>query len=1073
MINIYKASAGSGKTHTLTRDYLFLVFENQLNYRNILAVTFTNKAAGEMKERIIDELSIIAQNPKDSAFLNDLKNKFTTNENILRTNANIILKKILHNYTFFNISTIDSFVQKVIRSFAFELKIPASYKIELDNDKVSTDLTDIVLSNLNDNKNLQKWLTNYAYERISEGKRWNFRQNIIDFSKQLFNEKFYGVFDENVNSQEEFNLKLTEFTSKLNKSIAIYEKGVKLLVDKGLSIVKTSGIENVSVQKIKFLRDFFFKNNIGLNLEISKTLATAIEENDFWNKTTKDSVKSQWTSTLDNLREIILEIFNFDEKYGRDYYTAQKIKTNLYTFGVINSLKNEMPAYRDENNLMLIIDLTLLLKKIIGDNDAPFIYEKIGNRYSHIMIDEFQDTSSFQWHNFKPLIANTLATNNYNLIVGDVKQSIYRWRNGDWKLLYSGVKNEIGAGFINEISLDTNWRSRKEIVEFNNALFSRIPILMQEKVKNDLDGVQLPDELSNLIPNAYKDTYQEVAKKNLDENGYVHFEFMVKQEDLDEDINEKLKSLVLSLLETHSPGDIAILVRRNSEANDFMKLMLDLSASLDVKKQFNVVSAESLLLSNSMAVRTLVNVFKIILNETVLIHLFETIADFNRLLDIPIDSHDFFKLENINQAIDFLPFDFINNIATLKHLSLFELAEKIISIFKLTSFKNELPFIRSFEELINGFIQNNGSDLKSFVEYWDENQHKFSVQLSEIKDAMQIMTLHKSKGLAFKIVIMPLIDWKLEPTHYSVIWGSTEKSKFNDFPFLPINTTKDLIKTDFADDYISEKMYSYMDAINMLYVAFTRAKDQLYGFVPLPKKINGGTIGEHVFMAIQQNAKFTENSLPENLIKLEDYFVKEEMTFEFGNQLDVKKEEKDDRKSLIFNINNYPTNDWTENIAIVTHSEDLIAEMVSDRQIAIKQGLLMHELFSLINTTNDIETALNSMKEAGKITEKDAEKIEVDIKELFENEQIKSWFSDEWNVFSEKEILTKYGDTKIPDRVITNDKEVIVIDYKFGHKRPEHKRQINRYIQLLKDIEKDKIYKGFLLYADEKEVVEV
>ena len=196
MINIYKASAGSGKTHTLTRDYLFLAFQNHLKFQNILAVTFTNKAAGEMKERIIEELSILAQNPEKSAFKSDLKEKFNADTKSISLNATTILKKILHNYTFFNISTIDSFVQKVIRAFTFELRIPASYAIELDSEKVSADLTDTVLSNLHENKNLQKWLTSFAFEKINQGKKWTFRQNIIEFSNQLFNENFYSFFDE-------------------------------------------------------------------------------------------------------------------------------------------------------------------------------------------------------------------------------------------------------------------------------------------------------------------------------------------------------------------------------------------------------------------------------------------------------------------------------------------------------------------------------------------------------------------------------------------------------------------------------------------------------------------------------------------------------------------------------------------------------------------------------------------------------------------------------------------------------------------------------------------------------------
>lgn len=1078
MINIYKASAGSGKTHTLTKDYLFLAFKNPMRFKNILAVTFTNKAAGEMKERIIEELSILANTPEKSDFIDDIKVKFKKPLHLIKFDANIILKKILHNYTFFNISTIDSFVQKVIRAFAFELRIPASYKIELDGEKVSTDLTDIVLSNLNENKNLQKWLTSYAYERMSEGRKWNFRQNIINFSSQLFNEKFYGFFDETKISQEDFDVKLNDFSSKIYASINYFEIEIKKQIKKGIGIIKKSGIDSVAGNKIKYLRNFFYSNENKINLEINATLKTAIEEDDFWTKSTKEFIKSQWNDTIESLRNIALDIFEFEQENGKDYYTAIKIKNNLYTFGVINNLKNQLPEYRDENNIMLIIDLTLMLNKIIGENEAPFIYEKIGNRYTNIMIDEFQDTSEFQWNNFRPLILNSLATNNYNLIVGDVKQSIYRWRNGDWRLLHSGVKKEIDKNLVEETTLGTNWRSKKEIVNFNNAIFSRLPFLMQQKANKDFADVKIPDELSNLLPNAYDDTYQKIAPKN-QEGGYVRFEFLTKDNDIDEKTNDSILNLVEELLLKYSPGDIAILVRRNSEANAMMKLLLDYSANKEnPDEQFNVISAESLLLSNSFAIRIIINIFKYILNTDDSIFLIEIISDFNRLKNSNIGDYNVFNIRNLDETKGVLPQGFIDYFDKLKYLSLFELTEKIISLFEMTTFDSEIPFIRSFEELVSSFVQNKGSDLKSFVNFWDEKQHKFSVQLSEIKNAMQVMTLHKSKGLAFNIVIMPFVNWKLDPMHTNIIWGNTHNTKFNDFPFLPINTTKDLSKTHFSDDYIDEKLYSFMDAINMLYVAFTRAKERLYGFVPIPKKINGGTIGEQIYEAFNQSDKILSYNEKLDLVKLEEFFNKENNIFELGNDEIIENdssiisEDEKERKN-IFEFNSYPAFDWSQNIAIVTHSEDLIAETVETRKTAIKQGILMHELFSHITTYKDINSAIEKMLKNGKISPNDAEIIKIDIDKLFENKQIKSWFDEGWEVFAEKEILTKYGDTKIPDRVISNDEEVIVIDYKFGNKRPEHKRQVTRYLNLLEDIEKNKKYSGFLLYADVNEVVEV
>ncbi len=1072
MLKIYKASAGSGKTHTLTKDFLFLLFENQLKYKNILAVTFTNKAAGEMKNRIVNELSKLSENTENSAFYNDLNKKFNLSSDTIKNNAKIILKKILHNYTFFNISTIDSFVQKIIRSFTFELKLSSNYKIELDNEKVTTDITDILLSELSDNLNLQKWLKDFAFYRVGKGKTWNFRYNIIDFAKQFFDEKFYGFFNENLYDDDEFNKKITDLRIKTSETITFFEHEVTKIAKNAVEIIESSKIYDLSIRNIKYLCDFFYKNIENIDLEMNNTLVNAVNANNFWNKNTKDIVKNQWNSTLNKLTFLINDIITLKEKYFIKYQTAILIENNIYSLGVINSLKNVLNSYRQDNNLMLIIDLTILLKKIIGNNEAPFIYEKIGNRFSNIMIDEFQDTSEFQWLNFKPLINNSLSTNNYNLIVGDVKQSIYRWRNGDWKLLHSGVKQDIVNNFINETTLDTNYRSKIEIVNYNNSLFTRLPVLLEKKFNEDITSFGVENKLKNIISNAYSDVFQKVAEKNK-LGGYVRYEFYSKNELSEENdtIHDRFLNLVDELLLSYNPSDLAVLVRRNSEANDIMKLLLDHSANKKEEEQFNVISAESLLLSNSMAVRLLINALKFIEKNDEHIFALEILSDFYRLNNINFDEHKFFDIENKAEIFSKLPTDFSENIQDFKHLTLFELCEKLIHVFKLNEQKTEIPFIRAFEELISNFTAENGSNVYSFIEFWNENSHKHSVQISEIKDSMQVMTIHKAKGLDFKVVIMPFVNWELNPTHNTLIWCSTKNSDFDVFPFLPINVTKDMLNTHFADFYIEEKFYSFMDALNMLYVAFTRPRERLYCFSALPNNITGNNIAEQIYFAFSENQNFPLIYKENELTKLENYFDKDYLVFEIGE--DYKSE--DDKKSSenLFKIEKYPVNDWKKNIEIVTHDSELIAEMVETRKIAIKQGLLMHEIFSLINTYDDVDDALNKMLVMNKITANEAEKIRIDIEKLFQNPIVKSWFTDEWTVWSEKEILTKSAEIKIPDRVLSNEKEVIVIDYKFGKKRPEHKTQVKNYINLLKDIEQDKLYKAYLLYADNQEVVEV
>jgi len=1065
MLNIYKASAGSGKTHTLTRDFIFLSFDNPIKFSNILAVTFTNKAAGEMKERIIEQLAILAKEPDKSDFFYDIVKKFNLNNTQISKNARKNLTKILHNYTFFNISTIDSFVQKVIRAFAFELQIPNSYALELDTEKVATELTDELILDLDENKNLQNWLNQYASDKISDGKSWDFREDIMQFSKQLFKEDFYNIFD-NINiSDEDFDKKISTILNLCFSIKSKYEKNFDELILKGKQYIDKSGIINVKGQKIKYLTNFFLKNK-KYEVSLNNTLKKAIENDDWWTKTTKDSIKRDWRNTIDALASILNEIIDFEVQKGKEYFSALAIKNNIFDFGVLNKLSNLLPEYRDKNNSLLISDITLLLKKIIGNNDAPFIYEKIGNKYKNIMIDEFQDTSGFQWHNFKPLILNSLAFDYYNLIVGDVKQSIYRWRSGDWRLLHSKIKEEIGKSYIEEVSLDTNWRSRKEIVEFNNSLFKVLPKILQEKILENDNLLEETKSMSNVILDAYKDTVQKVAPKN-NSGGFVNISFHEGNE-WKNNIDAEIPILVEKLLydktssgKNFSAGDIGILVRTNGDANRIMKLLLNHNSMLSDDKKFNVISAESLLLLNSLAVKMLINLLKYVILPDNSIYLTEIAANYKRLKTEKIDENIFY-IKNIKDAFEFFPQEFAEHYENFIHLSLYELIEKLISIFTLNNFSEEIPFIRTFQEVIANFINRSGSDIAGFINFWDNNSHKLSVQLSDQKDAVQVTTIHKSKGLAFGVVIMPYIDLKLTPKASTVLWVDTAKTSFDFFPYLPVNFNSLLSKSDFQKEYFEETIFSYMDNLNMLYVAFTRAKERIYGFANLTKQKTNSTISDNLFKTFSDYQKY---STDDAFLNLNEFWDKNEKKLTIGNEDDIFAEKKSENSK--FEITNYPSYDWTKNIAIIAHAEDLIAETVEVRRNAMKQGIIMHEILSLIKTKNDVNEVIESMSNVGKININEIEEITSLILDLFKNEQFASWFDNNWEVFSEKEILTRYGATKIPDRVVMNEKEIIVIDYKFGSKRPEHPEQVKKYILLLEDMYPDKNVFGYLFYAEE------
>ncbi len=1068
MLNIYKASAGSGKTHTLTRDFLLLSFADTNRFMAILAVTFTNKAAGEMKERIISELFILSNSPKKSAFFDKISQKFNISEQIISKKAQNILKKILHNYANFNISTIDSFVQRIIRAFAFELRVPASYNIEMDYNKVAQSLADNLLMQLFDNKILQKWLVNFAEMKINDDKKWDFRADVIEFAKQLFTEKFYTVYEQiSADNQNNFVQKISDLELTCNQAIAQYFSKIKPLLKKGAEIIENTGFNNVEGSKLKALRNFFTKNLVGKpNFSLNKTTQKALENNDWWRKTDKQPIRDKWDSTITQLADLMELIIDIDKsEIGKNYHSALIIKKNLYNFGIIDFLYKLLPEFRDKNNSLLISDLTVLLKHLIGNenNDAPFIYEKVGNKFINIMIDEFQDTSDFQWINFSPLIKNALADGNYNLVVGDVKQSIYRWRNGNWRLLHSEIKKQIGKNNLTEISLDTNWRSKRDIVLFNNSIFSVLPQIIQEKIEQKIEQ-NFHENFKNLIPSIYADVVQKVPEKN-NKAGYVQLNFF-QDNDWKDTVAKELTRLISDLLEEYQAGDIAILVRTNANANDAMQILLEHIASLPQDKKYNVISAESLLLINSIAINLIINVLNYILKPNEILFAIEIAINFLNLQNIDIRSNKIFDAKELNDLRDFLPEEFIALFPKLHHYSLFELVEKIISLFNLTDIPTEIPFIRAFQEQISVFVNSQNADIASFLEFWETSASNLSVQLSEIPDAVQIMTIHKSKGLAFKVVIMPYIDWSITPKTGSIIWTNTDNTIFNTFTYLPVTVAEDLNKSVFANDYIEEVFYSAVDALNMLYVAFTRAKDRIYGFSKTTKKGEGNGIGDFISKALNSNLS------GDNIISLKEFLTENDnnLFFELGETV------LPDYKQNItqnFIIDYYPSFDWTENIAIISHSDDFIAETVEKRRNAMKYGIFMHSIFEQLNTFDDLDFALNKMLDDKKITQEELIHTHKIITELFENQQIKDWFSPKWTVSKEREILTRYGDTKIPDRVISDDKQIIVIDYKFGSYKSEHKRQVRQYMKLLSEIYTNKKISGFLLYVEDKKIIEI
>ncbi len=1096
-LQIYKASAGSGKTYLLTENFLKLALENPDNFSKILAVTFTNKASEEMKTRILDELNNLI-NFKDKAnhFASIKRHlNFKNDEDVVKR-ANIVRDNILHNYSLFHISTIDSFVQKVIRAFSYEMNLSSGYDIELDTQKVIDDLTDMLYKSISDNKHLQKWLLKYAEHKINDGKNWDFREEIKKLAYEIFKEKFQELyFDKNNNENE--REKIEKFLALLNSIKKKFEKKMDTFSLKYKSVIDKKGINYESLgNKFKIISNHFYKKIPSkIYDDINQTLIKSLDGIENWHKQKEENeIIETIESVINNLLKIVEEFFDIFKNESEEYYSAVHVLQSFHSFGILNDLAAFLPEYRSENNLLLISDTTLLLKKIIGDNDAPFIYEKIGNRFKNILIDEFQDTSGFQWENFKPLIMNSLSQGLYNLIVGDIKQSIYRWRGGDWKLLLSGAKKDIGELMSEDKSLDINWRSKKNIIQFNNAIFDILPSILQKQYNNKLEEINNSEILDKLIKDGYNKVILDAYEKNCQKvpesksklGGKVKITFRdkdLKIEDKEEG-NYNFPEMINNLLknDNYNPKDIGILVRKNLEAKEVVDLLLDYQTNNKESIKYQIISADSLHIGNSSIIKLLISAMKYIHNQNDTINIAQLVYEYQKKIsENDIDFNEIFLSVKNNTYKDLLPNNFVENSFELSKLSTFEISEKLIRLFALKYEKEEFIYIRSFQDVISDFTRNKNSDLSEFLRWWDEKGRTKSVQISDKVDAIKVMTIHKSKGLAFNVVIMPFANWSID--HFAknapLLWTNSQKSPFNQFEYLPIKYSKKLINTYFSEEYFNENLFANTDAINMLYVAFTRAIKELHIYSyfkePAKKETEIKDIGQLLYKAVKINTtKEIENcstlinlavnfDASKNILLIEDEYSKNIKSIE--NNADLKIVTLDE-------LDEYPNNNWQEKVKINYGSEDFFIESIEAIEEKVNYGTLMHKIFAEIKTSDDIEDSLKKMYLEGYITKKETEELKLKIEEVVSRKNIKDWFSDKYDVKNEEALITIKGDIRIPDRVLINEDTLIVIDFKFGKQQEKYKQQILEYKHLIEQVYK-RDASAFIYYVEEDIVWEV
>lgn len=1085
-LTVYKASAGSGKTFTLAREYMTLVIDNPYAYRTILAVTFTNKATEEMKLRILGQLYGIAHHlPESDQYLKQIHEALPhLSEAQIRKNAEAALRLLIHNYNYFHVQTIDTFFQSVLRNLARELDLTANLRIGLNDYQVEQQAVDELIESLEDTDKLLFWIMEYIKENIADDKGWNVIGQIKSFGEHIFRD----YYKENANKLSErmdedgffegFKEKMKNIKKKAKEQFdEIAASFFDALEEGGYSADDLSGKTRGIWSYFNKIKNGKYSDDDLLNLTFTKCM----ESPDNWVK--KADVKNH-TDLYQQVSSVLYPILQFSEQHRptlvKMYKSADLTVKHLNQLRLLGSIDKKVRTMNQEANRFLLSDTQTLLHSLIQDSDSPFIFEKIGTQLNHVMIDEFQDTSTIQWKNFKVLLEETMSREDAgNLIVGDVKQSIYRWRSGDWRLL-----NNIESEFINPKkqldieTLDTNYRSDRNVIDFNNAFFV-------EAAKQEYENLKeaMPEEAQQLL-NAYADVEQKVPA-NKRAQGYVEIKLLKTQEDEDtadestgKGKGERMMQLCLETVDKLvargvPTNKIAILVRNNQTIQDIAEYFMNHS-------DYEMVSDEAFRLDASQAVQTLVTALHYLMHP----------------------NDDIARATLLKYALTYLDSEELvtqltSNRQEYLEIPLLDLTERLFTEFRLgevEDMKAQSAYVCAFYDKLNAFLADNSSDIEAFLQEWDANLHGKSIHCDGT-DGIRLLTIHKSKGLEYDHVIMPYCDWQLEKSN--TIWCTPQEEPYNELPLVPVDFSAGQMKQSiYEPDYHHEHLQNMVDNLNLLYVAFTRAGHNLYVFGKRATQNYRSSIIELSLDQVAEKLKKAQESIsplaedkevPVEIHGLGTDSKASDIVFTYGEPY-IPKQKVVMEMKLNSNVFTLPSEMMETEIIVSSKmpefkqsnkSRDLIVgdEEEEQQKYYIKMGTVLHSLFSTIRTHDDIDGALKQLELDGVLYDENIskEKVREMIRKRLESDKVNEWFSDRWEIFNECSIISmNKGKMEVhrPDRVMKDENETIVVDFKFGKPRQEYHDQVKGYMDLLSGMGHPNV-KGYLWYVYPNKIVEV
>lgn len=1108
-LTVYRASAGSGKTFTLAVEYISLLVKDPENYQHILAVTFTNKATQEMKMRILSQLYGIANSLQSSQqYFNKVKEKTNMPDAVIRNNARAALTLLIHRYNNFRILTIDAFFQQVLRNLAHELGQTANLRVDLNNEEITEKAVDQMIESLEKGQPVLQWISTYINNSIEDDNGWNIIGKIKTFGTNIFKD-FYKAHEANLKEQlsnaDDFKVYETTLRKRRNDIRKTFNSKARSILNE----IKNANLDipsNYRSGLYKYLTDSAIAPLTNKPLKAGVLKANESPQNWTSSKCAKADKQQIQTLAAEVLSAQLSELIAYNNDNWNEFQSIQLTLSHLSELRLLHAIADAVDNLTKDTNRFMLSNTQALLKELIADSDTPFIFERIGARLKHVMIDEFQDTSTIQWQNFQVLLANCMAQElSQNLIVGDIKQSVYRWRQGDW-----GILNNIEKSFAHQKirleTLDYNYRSEKRIIDFNNAFWEQCVANTAKEVAQD------DAEKAEIVQKAYEDVAQKTHKTT--ENGFVKISLYPSKsmkEAVLEELIETIKELFNNGYGGKNQSKIAILVRSKSNIQDIVNALLQ-----SFGNEINIVSDEAFRLDASLSVNIIVSAMHLlthpddVLTRGKLVKLYnqevlkKPLTDTDLLVSINesnnIDTKNIDKKERRKLATEQqmaklnsqLPPEYVANRELLLGLPIVDLVDKLFMLFSLDQLEGQSSYICTLYDTLNDFLKDHTADIDDFINEWENSLSSKTIQSDEI-EGIRIMTIHKSKGLEFDNVIIPFCNWEMEKK--GTLWCETKNkpAPYNKLPLLPIDFSRDkLIGTVFEDDYKEEHFQNIVDNLNLLYVAFTRASKNLFVFGLRQGKttldnIAKGTPPGNRSYAIELALKQVSEQLQGSLLSFPDD-IGSEIHFEYGT-LAPETHEKEhavaDNPFLIkpdkhiVSIATYPqaaTFKQSNKSIEFVKGEDVDP---SDRTRYIKIGNVLHQLFSTIYTTADIPTRLNELEQQGIIynDEITSAQLRTRIEDAITNPQVQEWFSKRWQLYNECTILEYNKDTNEmeehrPDRVMTDGKEIVVVDFKFGKEREEYKKQVQQYMEILIRMGHKKV-SGYLWYVVKNNVVEV